>query len=69
MMAFGGTLILFAMLGGLALLVADLYAIIQTLKSGESGAVKIVWAVLIFVMPVVGLIIWFFAGPRPASTQ
>lgn len=67
MMELGITFILLAMLGGLALLVADIYAIVQTLKSGESGLVKIIWAVLIIMMPVLGLIIWFVAGPRPTS--
>lgn len=68
MMGFGFTVILFAALGGLALLIADIYAIIQTLQSSESGAAKIVWVALIIIMPFIGLIIWFFAGPRSGST-
>lgn len=55
------------MLGGLALLVADIYAIIQTLGSDASGLLKIFWAVLIIMMPVLGLIIWLIAGPRPGA--
>jgi len=67
MMEFGFTVILFAMLGGLALLLADIYAIIQTIKSGADGLAKTVWVVLIIMMPVLGLLIWLIAGPRPAS--
>lgn len=67
MIELGFTVILFAMLGGLALLIADIYAVIQTLKSGSDGLIKIIWIVLIIMMPVVGLILWFIAGPRPAN--
>lgn len=67
MMGLGGTAIVLVMLGGIAVLVADIYAIIQTLQSGESGLVKAIWAVLIIMMPVLGLIIWFMAGPRQAG--
>lgn len=64
MLEFGFGVILFALLGGLALLIADIYAIIQTLKSNSGGGTKLVWVILIIMMPVIGLIIWFIAGPR-----
>lgn len=64
-MGLGASAIALLVLGGLALLVADLYAIVQSLRSGESGLMKIFWVVLIIAMPVVGLIIWLLAGPRP----
>lgn len=66
MLELGFTVILFAMLGGLALLVADVYAVIKTLQSNSDGLAKLIWVVLIVMMPILGLIIWFFAGPRPA---
>jgi hypothetical protein len=46
------------------ILVADLYAIFQVFTSRASGLAKILWAFAIVVLPVLGLIIWFFAGPR-----
>ncbi len=64
-MGLGVGAIALLVLAGLALLVADLYAIVQSLKSGESGLMKIFWVVLIIAMPVVGLIVWLLAGPRP----
>lgn len=64
-MGLGASAIALLVLGGLALLVADLYAIVQSLRSDESGLMKIFWVVLIIAMPVVGLIIWLLAGPRP----
>lgn len=49
---------------GLIILVLDIYAIIQVLGSGASTGAKVLWTLLILFLPVIGLIIWFFAGPR-----
>ena len=50
---------------GLAILVADIWAIINIIngKQASTGA-KAFWILLILFLPVIGLIIWFFAGPR-----
>ncbi len=56
-MEYGGIL-------GLIILIADIWAIINVMGSGASTGSKIIWTILILVLPVVGLIIWFFAGPR-----
>jgi hypothetical protein len=32
--------------------------------SGATPATKLFWILLIIVLPVIGLIHWFFAGPR-----
>ena len=49
---------------GLLVLVADIYAILQTWNSGASGGAKILWTLLILILPVLGFVLWFFAGPR-----
>jgi Phospholipase_D-nuclease N-terminal len=49
---------------GLVILALDIWAIINVIQSGASTGAKILWVLLILVLPVVGLIIWFFAGPR-----
>lgn len=49
---------------GLIILVLDIWAIINVIKSGASGGAKILWVLLILFLPVVGLIIWAIAGPR-----
>lgn len=54
---------------GLLVLIADIYAIIQVLGSGVSTGKKVLWSLLILVLPVVGLIIWFFAGPRSGAAH
>jgi hypothetical protein len=48
----------------LLVFVADVWAIIQVLQSRESNGTKVLWIVLIVLLPIVGLIIWYFAGPR-----
>ncbi len=49
---------------GLLLLIADVWAIVSTVQSNASTGSKVFWVVLILLLPLVGLIIWFFAGPR-----
>lgn len=56
-MEYGGIL-------GLIILIADIWAIINVMGSSASTGSKIIWTILILVLPILGLIIWFFAGPR-----
>jgi len=52
---------------GVIILLADVWAIINVVQSRESAGTKALWVVLVLVLPVVGFIIWYFAGPRSAS--
>ena len=52
---------------GLLILVADVWAIISILKSGASNEKKALWIVLVALLPVLGLILWFFLGPRATA--
>ena len=45
------------------ILIADIWAIIQIAKSRASAGIKVLWIIIILVFPVLGLIVWFFAGP------
>ena len=49
---------------GLIILALDIWAIINVLKSGADTGMKIIWVLLILLLPVLGLIIWAIAGPR-----
>lgn len=42
----------------------DVWAVINVLKSGTETGMKILWILLIVLLPVLGLIIWTIAGPR-----
>lgn len=48
---------------GLLLLIADIYAIVKTLQSGARTGVKVLWVVLILIVPLFGFILWLFLGP------
>jgi hypothetical protein len=41
-----------------------IWALIETIKSGESDGTKIAWVLVLIFVPVIGLIIWLIAGPR-----
>ena len=49
---------------GLILLILDLWAIVSTVNSARDTGSKVLWVLLILLFPVLGLIAWFFAGPR-----
>lgn len=49
---------------GLIILALDIWAIINVLKSSAETGMKIIWVLLILLLPVLGLIIWAIAGPR-----
>ena len=51
-------------IGGLVLLVLDIWAIISILNSSASGERTALWIVLVVLLPLLGLILWFFLGPR-----
>ena len=52
---------------GLLILIADIWAVLNIAQSRESTGTKAIWIVLVLVLPVVGLLIWYFAGPKSAS--
>ena len=49
---------------GLLILIFDIWAIVQTLQSPASTGTKVMWTVLILLLPFIGLVFWFFMGPR-----
>ncbi len=49
---------------GIIILVLDIYAIIQIFGSSASTGSKILWTLLILLLPLVGLILWYFFGPK-----
>lgn len=52
---------------GLLILIADIYAIIKILQSSASGLRKLVWVLIVLILPVIGLIAWFLMGPGGRS--
>jgi hypothetical protein len=55
-------------LWGLLVLIADIWAIVNIFQSSATTGKKVLWTVLVVVLPVLGFIIWFFAGPRSGTS-
>lgn len=52
---------------GLIILILDIWAIINVIQSGATTGMKLLWVVLIIILPVIGLILWFLMGPKKAT--
>ncbi|MBC8645543.1 MAG: PLDc N-terminal domain-containing protein [Thermoanaerobaculia bacterium] len=48
---------------GLLILVLDIIAIASVLKSSADTGTKLLWIVLIILLPVVGMVLYFLMGP------
>jgi hypothetical protein len=53
---------------GLIWLVLWIWALISTIRSGESDGAIVAWILVLIFIPLLGLIIWLFAGPRSKRT-
>ncbi|MCB2108408.1 MAG: PLDc N-terminal domain-containing protein [Rhodobacteraceae bacterium] len=51
---------------GLLILIADVWAVVSVIGSSATTGKKVLWIVLVLLLPLVGVIIWYFAGPRAA---
>jgi hypothetical protein len=51
-------------IGGLIVLVADVWAIVNIFQSAADTGRKVLWTVLVIVLPVLGFILWYFLGPK-----
>jgi hypothetical protein len=49
---------------GLVVLVADVWAIVNVFQSSADTGRKVLWTVLVIVLPVLGFILWYFLGPK-----
>ena len=49
---------------GLLVLIADIWAIVNILQSGVKTEVKILWVVIVALLPVIGVVLWYFIGPK-----
>jgi hypothetical protein len=49
---------------GLIILILDIWAIVTILASNDPPVRKVVWIVVVLILPVIGLILWFLLGRR-----
>ncbi|HYX19247.1 MAG TPA: PLD nuclease N-terminal domain-containing protein [Thermoanaerobaculia bacterium] len=52
---------------GILVFVLDIIAIVSILKSSADGATKILWMLLVILLPFIGMILYFAMGPGRRS--
>lgn len=55
---------LFSGIGGLILFALDIWAIASVINSNAERGSKIIWVIVIAILPFVGLIAWWLMGPK-----
>ena len=55
-------------LWGVLVLIADIWAIVNILQSGVDTGKKVIWTVVVIVLPVLGFVLWFLLGPRTGKS-
>jgi hypothetical protein len=49
---------------GLIILILDVWAIVRIVQSGAETGTKVLWVVVILLLPVLGLILWLLLGAK-----
>jgi hypothetical protein len=52
---------------GLIVLIADVWSIVNVFQSSADTGKKVLWTVLVIILPVLGFILWYFLGPKTAG--
>jgi hypothetical protein len=50
-------------IGALLILIADIYAIVMIVQSGARDIDRLLWVLLVLILPLIGVIVWYLAGP------
>lgn len=56
-------------IGSLIILILDIWALISILGSSEPPTTKLIWALVVILLPVLGLLLWLFLGPRGSRVR
>lgn len=51
---------------GLIILILDIIAILDIVKSGMDSVKKLIWVLVVLFLPVIGMILWFVIGKKGA---
>ena len=49
---------------GIVILVLDIIAILSIIQSGMTTGMKILWVLIVLLLPVIGMILWFIIGNK-----
>ena len=55
---------LYIVIIGLLLLAVSIYAILNIVDSSKPTGIKVVWIMLVLLLPLIGFLIWLLLGPR-----
>ncbi len=55
-------------LWGLLVLAGDIWAIINIVQSSASNEKKALWVIIVVLLPLIGLILWYFLGPHDGKS-
>ncbi|MDE0589116.1 PLDc N-terminal domain-containing protein [Halocynthiibacter sp. C4] len=55
-------------LGGALVLALDIYALYNVMSSDASAVGKVLWVILILLLPIFGFILWLLLGPRTKAS-
>ena len=53
---------------GFLVLIADIWAVVSTIGSNRTTGTKVLWILLIVLLPLLGWLIWLFAAPRAVKS-
>ena len=52
---------------GLIVLALDIWAIVSVVNSRASTGTKVIWVLVILVLPILGFLAWLLFGPKAAA--
>ncbi|MGH6895558.1 MAG: PLDc N-terminal domain-containing protein [Geminicoccaceae bacterium] len=52
---------------GLLILIADIWALVNVIGSRSSTGGKVLWILVILLLPLVGFLVWLVVGPRASK--
>ncbi|MEM1314374.1 MAG: PLDc N-terminal domain-containing protein [Pseudomonadota bacterium] len=55
-------------IGGLILLILNVWAIISIVQAPTGMGAKVIWVIIILLLPLLGFILWLIFGPRSARS-
>ena len=54
---------------GVLILAGDIWAILNIAQSSASNEKKLIWILVVLLLPLLGLILWYFLGPRQGRSS
>ncbi len=52
---------------GLVILVLDIIALVDIFKSSKDTTMKVIWALVILLFPLIGMVLYYLIGRKPGT--